>query len=70
MNPTIKRYLTSSTTTFLTVFFATLSVNIGHLNGAIISGTLVWSLIMIAARAAVKGVIEKLTGDHADVPVA
>lgn len=60
MNPTLKRYLVSSLTTFLSVFF--LSIGSGlHAGGMDIftTGAIV-SLISLALRAGVKAAIEAI----------
>ena len=57
MNPTIKRYLVSSLTTFLASFFLTLSV---QFKAGITDFTVaaVFAVISVAARAGVKAVVE------------
>ncbi len=68
MNPTLKRYLLSSVSTFLTVFLGSLSLSIGNWSGTVITSALVWSLVLSAARAAIKAVVESFAGQHADLP--
>jgi hypothetical protein len=65
MNPTIKRYILSSITTFVTVFAATVTMHLG--SGSILWTTTFWlSLCLVAMRAAVKAVVESFAGTHAD----
>ncbi len=65
-NPTIKRYLLSSLTTFLTAFFGSLAIQIGNGTGLQFTGAFVLSLLAIAVRVAVKAVVETAVGQHAD----
>lgn len=65
MNDTIKRYLISSTTTFLATFFGSLALQFQN-GGMYFTGAFVLSLLAIAARAGIKAVVEGLIGTHAD----
>lgn len=71
-HPTLKRYLISSTTTFLATFLLTIGVAVKTLplDTTVITATLVLSIIAAGFRAAVKAVVEMLAGAHADLPVS
>lgn len=64
MNATLKRYLISSTTTFVTAFLISVGAQLATAN--ITPATLGWGIILsigaAACRAAVKAVIEAFTG--------
>lgn len=60
-NNTIKRYVISSTITFLTVFLTMLASNIGTLDVSNITSAGVIGIVMVAARAGLKSVVEKLS---------
>ncbi len=64
---TFKRYLLSSLTTFLTAFFGSLAIEVGHGLPVQLTGAFVLSLILIAVRAGFKFVVEGWVGVHADV---
>ncbi len=60
MNPTLKRYLISSTTTFVTVFFISLGAQlaVAHITPETLGWGVVLSIVMTAGRAAVKAAVE------------
>lgn len=58
LNPTLKKYLVSSSVTFLTAFFGMLAIELKAGVSADLSITIVFSLVSVAARAGVKAVIE------------
>lgn len=64
MNPTLKRYLVSSLTTFLTAFIGSLALQLqaGALSPTNLTISAVLAVLATAARAAVKPVIEILFG--------
>lgn len=68
MNPTLKRYLISSLTTFATVFFISVGAQLS--SGALSVDNLGWGIVLsiggVAVRAAVKAVIEALAGHTGD----
>ena len=67
MNPTIKRYILSSATTFLAVFFTTVGAQLTLSGGQMeLNYAFFVSLFMIAVRAGVKGMMEALVGVNAD----
>ena len=70
MNPTFKRYLISSGTTFVTAFIISVGAQLTSAN--ITPQSLGWgivlSIVMVAIRAAVKAVIEPLAGATGDSP--
>lgn len=67
MNPTLKRYVLSSLSTFITVELATVSLQLSA--GGIEWTWAFWfSVGMVAFRAGVKAVIEALANQHADWP--
>ena len=68
MNPTTKRYLLSSATTFISVGVATLAVQLSAAN-PIMWTTTFWAAIGITVlRAAFKAVVESWSGQNTDVP--
>lgn len=68
LNPTTKRYLLSSLTTFVTVGAATLAAQLS-------SGTIEWTssfwvaIVIVVVRAGFKAVIEGFATNHADLPL-
>jgi hypothetical protein len=64
MNPTIKRYLISSATTFVATFLITGGVSIqnGALGNDAITASILFGIFMVAFRAAVKAVVEGFAG--------
>lgn len=62
MNLTLKRYLMSSLTTFITIFLATISIQVSGASGVLWSTTFWFTVALTAFRAAVKGVVEGLGG--------
>lgn len=68
MNDTIKRYLLSSSTTFLTTFFGSLALQLGNGHGLELTGAFLLSLLSVAARAGIKAIVESAAGQHADAP--
>ena len=68
MNPTFKRYLVSSITTFSTVFLISVGAQLSA--GTITPDNLGWgvvgSIAFAAVRAGVKAVIEALSGHTGD----
>ena len=68
MNATLKRYLVSSTTTFLTAFLISIGAQLATAN--ITPETLGWGIILsigaAACRAAIKAVVEGLSGLNGD----
>lgn len=64
--PTVQRYLISSSTTFLTAFFGSLAIQIGSGQPMQFTGAFLLSLLSVAARAAIKMVVESGVGQHAD----
>lgn len=66
MNPTIKRYVLSSATTFLTSFFGVLAMQLAGGVPADVTGTFVLGLITVAVRAGIKALVESAAGQHAD----
>jgi hypothetical protein len=67
MNQTVKNYLVSSLTTFLTAFFGTLALSLqsGHLMFTL---AFVLSILSVGARAGVKAVVESFVGSADPVP--
>lgn len=65
MNPTLKRYLLSSLTTFITVAAATLSV---QLSAGVVQWTWAFwfSVIIVVVRAGIKAVVETFASQTAD----
>lgn len=68
MNPTFKRYLISSTTTFVTAFLISVGSQLGSVQ--ITPETLGWGIALsigfTALRTAVKAVVESLSGTTGD----
>ncbi len=69
MNPTLKRYLISSTTTFATVFLISVGAQLAMAN--ITPETLGWGIVLsigtTALRAAVKALMESFAGTTGDL---
>lgn len=60
MNPTVKRYIVSSITTFITVFITTAGLFVAA-EGTVVWDVSFWSALLVAAaRAGVKAVVEAL----------
>ena len=72
MNPTLKRYLVSSATTFTTVFLISVGaqLSLAHITPETLGWGIVISIAASAYRAAVKAVIEALAGVTGDVTEA
>jgi hypothetical protein len=64
MNPTIKRYLISSATTFIATFLIAGGVGIqnGNLGDQAVTASVIIGIFMVAFRAAVKAVVEGFAG--------
>lgn len=58
MNETLRRYLVSSLTTFLTMFFSVLAMQITAAGSIEFTSAFWIGVLSVAARAAVKAVIE------------
>lgn len=69
MNDTLKRYLLSSSTTFLTAFFGSLALQLGNGSPMQFTGAFFLSLVAIAVRAGIKVLVESFAGQHADPTV-
>lgn len=69
MNETLRRYLLSSSTTFLTAFFGSLAFQIGNGMSIQFTGAFVLSLLSVAVRAGIKVLVESGVGQHADPTV-
>lgn len=68
-HPTLKRYLLSSLSTFLTIFCGVLAANLKGLDtGSHLTLSLILGFVGVALRAAFKGVIEWAAQQHADLP--
>lgn len=68
MNPTIKRYLISSTITFLTAFFGTLAIQLNAGFPPVVNVAFVVAILSSAARAGVKALVEWVATQNADDP--
>lgn len=67
--PTVKRYLLSSSITFLSTFFVLLGTNLQNVtNPSELTFSVLAGLFMVAGRAAFKAVLEAVVGGHADLP--
>jgi hypothetical protein len=66
MNPTLKRYLLSSLTTFLTVGISALAVELST-NSVQWTWTFWLTIAMVVIRAGFKGIVEGLAGNNADI---
>ena len=66
MNDTLKRYIISSVTTFLTIFLGSLSIQLASGASMELTSSFVLGLVSIAGRAAVKGVVESWAGSNGD----
>ena len=64
MNPTVKRYLISSATTFIATFLIAGGVGIqnGALGNEAVTTSAILGIFMVAFRAAVKAVVERFAG--------
>ena len=60
MNPTIQKYLVSSLITFVSTFLTVLGGQIAIVGSAEINSALLMGMLMIAGRAATKGVLESI----------
>lgn len=69
-NPTVKRYILSSISTFSAMFFLSLSLQLTNGSGIQLTGAFLLSLLSVAIRAGAKAVVESFAGQHADVPQA
>lgn len=67
--PTVKRYLLSSSVTFLSTFFLLMGTELQSVgNPSALTSAMVIGLVVVAGRAAFKAVIEAVVGGHADLP--
>lgn len=67
MNDTLKRHLISAGQTFVATFLLTLSMSINTLDMEALEGSILVALLVSAARAGVKAVVEtavKVSGDR------
>lgn len=67
---TLKRYALSSLTSFLTGAFISLGVQFSSGLPIVWTSAFWVGVLIVAARAGVKAVIEYAVGQHADLPVA
>ena len=66
MNDTMKRYIVSSVTTFLTAFFGVLAIQLGSGVPLELTWTFVFGVASVAARAGVKAVVESIASKPGD----
>lgn len=66
MNDTVKRYLLSSVSTFVSSALTVLAIQVS--SGSTIEWTATWWLaaVLVAARAGVKSVVERMSGTTGD----
>lgn len=60
MNEALRRYLVSSLTTFLATFFTVIGAQLMATNSIEFTWPFIVSIVLIAARAAVKAVVEAI----------
>ncbi len=60
MNPTIKRYIISSLVTFLTSFFGVLSLQLANGISGDVTGSVIFGIVSVAARAGIKALVENV----------
>lgn len=60
MNPIIQKYLVSSLITFVAMFLTTLGAQLTLVHGADLNYAFIVSLVLVAARAASKAVLESI----------
>lgn len=72
MNPTLKRYLVSSTTTFVTFFLISITAQLqaGAISPDNVGWSVLGSIVGVAIRAAIKPAIEVITGFTGDPKVS
>lgn len=67
MNPTIKRYLISSVTTFVAAFCIAIAAQLKAGVPMEFTTSVLFAVISVAGRAGVKAVVEAFAGQTADV---